>query len=91
LAVEGIMKNQNPPKRITLTQENLHNWPNFQRLFEEGKVIFDKTGRLRYPHGAPVGEMVLVMVGKDGQPIYKESGEEWFDPDSPMAKRFKWP
>jgi hypothetical protein len=85
------MKNQTPPKRIAITQGNLHDWPIFQKLYTEGKVVFDKAGRLRYSHGAPVGDMIFVNIGKDGQAIYKESGEEWFDPDSPVAKKFEWP
>jgi hypothetical protein len=60
-------------------------------MFEEGKVIFDTKGRLRYEHGAPVGDLVLYRVNKDGTAKYKESAEEWFDPESPMARDFKWP
>jgi hypothetical protein len=85
------MGNQSPQKRITLTRDTLHNWPNYQKLFDEGKVLFDKNGRLRYPHGAPVGEMILKRVRKNGKAIYAESAEEWFDPESPASEEFEWP
>lgn len=86
-----LMDEQIHPKRITLTKENLHLWPNFQSLHSLGKIVFDKKGRLRYTHGAPVGDLLLVRINEEGKPIYKESAEEWFDPDSPFAKHFKWP
>ena len=83
------MEKKNPPKEVILTKENLQHWSEFQKLYKDGKVIFDNTGRLRYPHGAPVGKMILVRMNKNGQAIYKESAEEWFDPDSPAAKAAK--
>ena len=85
------MSEEQPQSRIRITQENLANWPSFQKLYEDGKVMFDNEGRLRYPHGAPVGDMLLARVNKDGTAVYKESGEEWFDSDSPMAEKFQWP
>lgn len=86
-----INKDKKPPKRVRLTIDNLEIWPSFKRLHGEGKVLFDKKGRLRYLHGAPVGDLILIRINKDGKPIYKESAEEWFDPDSEIAKNFKWP
>ena len=77
--------------RVRLTRANLQDWPSIQKLYEEGKVKFDVCGRLRYVHGAPVGDMILVRVGRQGQGVYKESTEEWFDPGSPAAERFRWP
>jgi hypothetical protein len=74
-----------------LSRENIHLWPAYQRLLDEGKVVFDRKGRLRYKHGAPVGRMILVKIQKDGTPVYKESAEEWFDPDSQAARDFVWP
>ncbi|ABI81914.1 hypothetical protein Pcar_3295 [Syntrophotalea carbinolica DSM 2380] len=85
------MRHQDPPKRITITRENLSNWSTFQKLYDEGKVLFDNMGTLRYLHGAPVGDMVLVRVNRDGKAVYKESAENWFDPDSPAAEKFVWP
>jgi hypothetical protein len=82
---------RSPPSTITLTLANVVEWPTFKRLLDEGKIVADKTSRLRYPHGAPVGTLILVRVNKDGTPKYKESAEEWFDPDSPRAREFKWP
>ena len=79
------------PAEAIITTSNVSNWPTINGLFEAGKVVADCTGRLRYPHGAPVGKMVLARVNKDGTPIYRESAEEWFDPDSPRAKSFVWP
>jgi hypothetical protein len=77
--------------RIRIMRGNLENWPSFNRIHGEGKVQFDRVGRLRYPHGAPVGDMLLASVNKDGKAIYKESAEEWFDPHSPKAMSFEWP
>lgn len=81
----------NHSKRITLSQDNVYRFPSFKKLVDEGKIVIDAHGTLRYPHGAPVGELVFSRVRKDGTPIYKESAEEWFDPESPMAKAFVWP
>ena len=82
---------EGPPPEILLTIDNVANWPTFKKLFDEGKVLADKRGRLRYPHGAPVGRLILRRILKDGTPRYKESADEWFDPGSPKAQEFIWP
>lgn len=74
-----------------ITISNVDILPPFKRLLDEGKIVADAKGRLRYLHGAPVGKMVLTGVNKDGTPKYRESAEEWFDPDSKKAREFKWP
>jgi hypothetical protein len=84
-------KETGPPERIRLTAKNVGQWPNFDKLLKEDKIRFDRTGRLRYKHGAPVGDLVLTRTKKDGTPIYKESATEWFDPESQKAKEFIWP
>ncbi len=43
-------------QEIELTQDNLEDWPTWKKLVENGKVIIDARGKLRYPHGAPVGK-----------------------------------
>jgi hypothetical protein len=80
-----------PLSRVIITTSNVGNWPKVKALYDQGKVVADRTGRLRYRHGAPVGAMVLVSPVGDLSPRYKESAEEWFDPDSPKAKEFVWP
>ena len=80
-----------PPKRIRLTADNVGLWPTFSKLLKENKIKFDNAGRLRYLHGAPVGDLVLTSTKKDGRPIYKESATEWFDPESQKAREFVWP
>ena len=85
------METSKPPNEIELSRDNLHLWPAFQKLYEEGKIVFDRKGRLRYLHGAPVGKLILVKVKKDGIATYKESAEEWFDPESPRDREFVWP
>jgi len=80
-----------PPKEITLTAANVGIFPKFKQAFDEGKIVADSTGRLRYKHGAPVGRMILMRVLKDGTPKYAESAAEWFDPDSSKAREFVWP
>ncbi len=79
------------PDRVRLDIKNLHLFANFQQLFDDGKIRFDSKGRLRYLHGAPVGDLVLTRVNKDGQRIYKESASEWFGSDTGLAKDFIWP
>jgi hypothetical protein len=79
------------PKEIILNSVNVGIFPKFKQLFDEGKIVADSTGRLRYRHGAPVGRMLLMRVLKDGTPKYSESAAEWFDPDSPRAREFVWP
>lgn len=83
-------KQQGPSNRIRLSKVSIKAFPKFDALLEDGKIRFDSTGRLRYLHGAPVGDMILIRVNKDGTPIYKESAEEWFDPESQKAKDFVW-
>ncbi len=80
-----------PATEIVLTLANVAEWPRFKKLLDEGKIVADKRGRLRYPHGAPVGRMVLVRTANDGTSHYKESADEWFDPESKKAKEFLWP
>ncbi len=80
-----------PAKEIVLTLANVAEWPHFKTLLDEGKIVADTKGRLRYPHGAPVGRMVLASTANDGTPHYKEAADEWFDPGSKKAKEFAWP
>lgn len=80
-----------PPAEVILTLSNVAMWPEFKKLLDEGKIVADKTGRLRYPHGAPVGRLILIGTLKDGSPRYKESAKEWFDPGSKRAQEFEWP
>jgi hypothetical protein len=79
------------PSEVLLTVANVADWPKFKMLFDDGRIIADKLGRLRYPHGAPVGKLLLARVDKDGTPHYKESAKEWFDPGSKRAQEFVWP
>lgn len=76
---------------IILTIENVDEWRAFREMLDDGRVVADGTGRLRYPHGAPIGKMILVRINKDGSPRYQESAEDWFDPESSRAKAFVWP
>ena len=86
-----INSNYEPIRRLRLTSENINKWPFFYKLLVDGKIRFDSNGRLRYLHGAPVGDLILSRVGKNGTLAYKESTEEWFDPESQKAKEFIWP
>jgi hypothetical protein len=79
------------PKVIILTATNVERFPKFKRLLDDGKIVADSTGRLRYRHGAPVGKLILSHVLENGIPKYAESATEWFDPDSPKAREFVWP
>jgi len=74
---------------IRIDENNLKSFPKIGTLFNAGKVKFDSKGRLRYLHGAPVGDMILTRMDADG-PVYKESADEWFDHDSQKAKDFIW-
>ena len=76
---------------IILTTANVERFPAFKKALDEGGIVADKTGRLRYRHGAPVGRLIFVREAKDGSPVYQESADEWFDPGSPIAATFKWP
>ena len=77
-------------ERIRITIDNIKNWGKLEVLLNSGKLKFDSNGRLRYLHGAPVGDMVLVGNDKKGNPIYQEIAEEWFDPESKKANEFIW-
>jgi hypothetical protein len=77
-------------QKIRITKEYLHNWPKVAALVKNGGAKFDSVGRLRYLHGAPVGDMIFIRKNKDGTLIYQESAEEWFDPETQKAKDFIW-
>jgi hypothetical protein len=85
------MQPSSPASTIKFTRESIHLFPAYQQMVTNGKARFDSTGRLRYAHGAPVGDLILVRVNKDGTPVYKEAASEWFDPGSPRAAEFVWP
>ena len=78
-------------ERIRITKDNINKWTKFETLLNDGKIKFDTTGRLRYLHGAPVGDLIQTRTDKNGHPIYQEIAEEWFDPESQKAKEFIWP
>jgi hypothetical protein len=78
-------------ERIRITKDNIKKWPKFADLLTDGKIKFDSVGRLRYLHGAPVGDLIQTRTDKNGQPIYQEIAEEWFDAESQKAKEFIWP
>lgn len=80
-----------PRKEIELNLDTIELLPSYQKLKEEKKIIADANGRFRYPHGAPVGKLVLTKTKEDGTPIYRELADEWFDPESPKAREFVWP
>jgi hypothetical protein len=77
-------------ERIRITKENIKAFPKFESLLNAGEIKFDSTGRLRYLHGAPVGDLIQTRTDKNGQPIFQEIAEEWFDPESQKAKEFVW-
>ena len=87
----GLESSDNEPSgRIRLSQDNVAMFPKYNNLLMNGKIKYDSLGRLRYLHGAPVGDLVLTRINKDSTAVYKESAEEWFDPDSQKAKDFVW-
>ena len=57
---------QEPHERIRLTEKNIDQWPTYDKLLRDGKTKFDGQGRLRYLHGAPVGDLVLTGTDKEG-------------------------
>ncbi|GJQ41321.1 MAG: hypothetical protein DAHOPDDO_02611 [Ignavibacteriaceae bacterium] len=77
-------------ERIRITKDNIKNFPKFEALLNDEKIKFDSSGRLRYLHGAPVGDLIQTRTDKNGQPIFQEIAEEWFDPESQKAKEFVW-
>ena len=77
-------------ERIRITKDNIKNFPKFEALYKDGKLKFDSNGRLRYLHGAPVGDLIQTRTDKNEQPIFQEIVEEWFDPESKKAKEFVW-
>ena len=76
-------------KSIRLTKDNINKFPSFENLLNSGKIKFDNNGRLRYLHGAPVGDLILIKNGDTS--TYKEIAEEYFDPESKKASEFIWP
>jgi hypothetical protein len=76
--------------KIRITQDSIKSFPKFETLLNEGKVKFDAKGRLRYLHGAPVGDLIQTRIDKNGEPVFQEIAEGWFDPESQKAKEFIW-
>ncbi len=74
---------------VILTTSNVDDWPHFQKLLDSEKIVADSDGRLRYPHGAPVGRMKITGINSKGLPVYKEAADEWCDPDSLIAANFE--
>ena len=87
----SLTKNSDFPQRIRISTDNIGQWLSYENLLKEGRVKFDKLGRLRYLHGAPVGDLILTGLHGNGKPVYRESADEWFDPESDKAVDFKWP
>ncbi len=77
--------------QIRINTDNIIYFPKYKALLDGGKVRFDSTGRLRYLHGAPAGDLIQTKTTKSGEPIFQEIAEEWFDPESEKAKKFIWP
>lgn len=86
-----FVSSNTPPDKVRLTNKNIQYWPSYREMLKKGRIRFDKKGRLRYNHGAPVGDLLLTRTNMDGISKYKESPKEWFDPESDKAKAFKWP
>ena len=63
-------------KIIRITQDNIKSFPKIETLLNDGKVKFDSKGRLRYLHGAPVGDLIQTRIDKKGNPIFQEIAEE---------------
>jgi hypothetical protein len=76
-------------EKIRITKDNIEHWPKFKAMLDEGHIKFDSKGRLRYLHGAPVGDLMSTRISIHGT-IYQENAEEWFDPESQKAKDFIW-
>lgn len=83
-------REEKPASVVRITQENINKWPTYLQLYNDGKLRFDKNGRLRYLHGAPVGDLILINTDSSGNPVYKESAEHWFDAGSKNAEMFNW-
>ena len=76
--------------QIRLTKDNISLFPKYNKLLQNGKIKFDSLGRLRYLHGAPIGDLIQIKIDKNGKTIYQEISDEWFDPESEKAKNFIW-
>ena len=76
--------------QIRLTKDNISLFPKYDKLLQNGKIKFDSLGRLRYLHGAPIGDLIQIKIDQNGIPIFQEISDEWFDPESEKAKNFVW-
>ncbi|MBY0067979.1 hypothetical protein [Empedobacter falsenii] len=76
--------------QIRLTKDNISLFPKYNKLLQNGKIKFDSLGRLRYLHGAPIGDLIQIKIDQSGKSIFQEISDEWFDPESEKAKNFIW-
>ena len=76
--------------QIRITKDNISLFPKYEKLLHDNKIKFDSLGRLRYLHGAPIGDLIQIKIDQNGKPIFQEISDEWFDPESEKAKKFVW-
>ena len=76
--------------QIRITKDNISLFPKYEKLLHDNKIKFDSLGRLRYLHGAPIGDLIQIKIDQKGKPIFQEISDEWFDPESEKAKNFIW-
>ena len=66
--------------QIRITKDNISLFPKYEKLLHDNKIKFDSLGRLRYLHGAPIGDLIQIKIDQNGKPIFQEISYEWFDP-----------
>ena len=76
--------------QIRITKDNISLFPKYEKLLHDNKIKFDSLGRLRYLHGAPIGDLIQIKIDQNGKRIFQEISDEWFDPESEKAKNFIW-
>ena len=76
--------------QIRITKDNISLFPKYEKLLHDNKIKFDSLGRLRYLHGAPIGDLIQIKIDQNGKPIFQEISDKWFDPESEKAKKFVW-
>jgi len=76
--------------QIRITKDNISLFPKYEKLLHDNKIKFDSLGRLRYLHGAPIGDLIQIKIDQNRKPIFQEISDEWFDPESEKAKNFIW-
>ncbi|HAR74415.1 MAG TPA: hypothetical protein DCR77_13565 [Flavobacteriaceae bacterium] len=58
--------------QIRITKDNISLFPKYEKLLHDNKIKFDSLGRLRYLHGAPIGDLIQIKIDQNRNQFFKK-------------------